>query len=134
SGDVVRFDLAAGSPDFSFGTGSGAFGIRVQGDHTCPAQAMHGSMSGGGTFGQTTKVTHGMAIHCDAGETPNMLEINWAVNKFHMEQLTSASCSNDPNTPPNDKAGFNKISGTGTGRLNGVAATVDFLFTDGGEP
>ena len=85
-------------------------------------------MTGGGTIG-TTSFKHGFVLQCDATDGPNSLEVNWGKgNKFHLETLTSASCS-----PPG--AGFDTYDGAGTGRLNGTAgATAEWTFTDAGEP
>ncbi|MEK7642426.1 MAG: hypothetical protein AAB392_01385 [Patescibacteria group bacterium] len=92
------------------------------------------------------RVTHGFTLHCDKNRLPNRLEVNWAglagakgkyaENNFHLTSLDTASCSDTPNIDsgkPN--ADFDTITGTGTGRFNGVdGATVSFVFTDAGEP
>ncbi|MGH2605895.1 MAG: choice-of-anchor P family protein, partial [Anaerolineales bacterium] len=94
-------------------------------------------MTGGGKFTGGTTVTHGFVLHCDASRTPNNLQVNWGGgNKFHLESLTSASCSDEPvieEAPP--EAGFDTYKGTGSGRFNGVSgATAEWTFTDAGEP
>ncbi len=100
-----------------------------------------GNMTGGGSITDTigtpsTRVTHGFELQCNATQTPNNLEVNWAKGKFHLENLTSASCTDDPKITPNPPAaGFNTYTGKGTGKLNGVSgATIEFTFTDAGEP
>jgi hypothetical protein len=78
-----------------------------------------------------------MELHCDATKVPNNLQINWGKgNRFHLDALTTAGCSDDPaigEAPP--AAGFDTLTGAGTGSYNGVAgATITFTFTDAGEP
>jgi hypothetical protein len=97
-----------------------------------------GRMTGGGSVFESdgTRVTHGMELHCDVADLPNNLEINWAGNRFHLQNLTSAFCYKDPlinaQHPTNI---FNTYVGSGTGDYNGVAgATASFTFTDAGEP
>ena len=105
---------------------------------TVPPEVM-GRMTGGGSVftEDRTRVTHGFELHCDASEVPNNLQVNWDKgNKFHLESLDSARCSDDPKideAPP--VAGFDTYKGKGTGRYNGVSgATIEFTFTDAGEP
>jgi len=76
-------------------------------------------------------------LHCDVTDSPNRLEINWdGGNNFHLENLISASCTDDPNiNSGHPRAPFNTYVGHGTGKLNGVdGATADWTFTDAGEP
>ena len=99
--------------------------------------SLPGRMTGGGSIiSNGLRVTHGFTINCDATKNPQRLEANWDGNRFHLESMTSANCSNDPNINAGQPfAGFNTYTGTGTGRLNGVDdATIDFVFTDAGEP
>jgi hypothetical protein len=99
-----------------------------------------GRMTGGGSIFEAdgTRVTHGFEIHCDITDVPNTLEVNWpAANNFHMDTLTSATCTDDPNIhqQPPKSAPFDTFVGTGTGKLNGVAgASISFTFVDAGEP
>ncbi len=104
-----------------------------------PSGEVKGRMTGGGSVMSTTvgRVTHGFELHCDTTKSPNNLQINWGKgNKFHLESLTTASCSDDPAIVPNPPATpFDTYKGEGTGRLNGVAgATAKWTFTDAGEP
>lgn len=95
-----------------------------------------GRMTGGGTIGNTT-ARHGFELHCDSSVNPNRLEVNWGKgNKFHLETLLTAQCSDDPAIGPNPpSAGFDTYHGTGLGRFNGIAgATIEWTFTDAGEP
>lgn len=106
-------------------------------DEDCPVTA--GRMTGGGSvFAMDgTRVTHGFQLHCDAAELPNNLQVNWGKgNKFHLESLTSATCTDDPAIGPSPPAAsFDTYVGEGTGRYNGVSgATIEFTFTDAGEP
>ena len=96
-----------------------------------------GRMTGGGRMAGSAKVTHGFQLRCDASASPNSLQVNFGKgNKFHLEELTSAACSDNPNIDErNPVAGFDTIVGSGTGRYNGVSgATITFTFTDAGEP
>lgn len=98
-----------------------------------------GRMTGGGSvfMEDATRVTHGFELHCDATMAPNNLLINWdKKNKFRLESLTTAVCSDDPAIDPKKpKASFDTYEGTGMGRYNGVSgATAHWIFTDAGEP
>ena len=92
---------------------------------------------GGGTF----TVTHGKELHCDATQKPNNLEVNWAGNKFHLEQLVKATCIDNPSIisspPPSPHPGpsLDTYTGEGYGRYNGVSgAYAEWSMTDEGEP
>ena len=112
----------------------------------CPAaaEAIDGRMSGGGSVFTPAGVrfTHGFQLHCDVADSPNNLQVNWpkdsgkGSNRFHLESLTSTSCSDDPAiSEGKPAAGFDTYAGSGMGRLNGVSgAMIDFEFTDAGEP
>jgi hypothetical protein len=96
-----------------------------------------GRMTGGGSIiSNGLRVTHGFELNCDATQNPQSLEVNWDGNRFHLEQLVSASCSSNPAIDPGQPAsGFNTYTGSGNGLLSGVSgATIDFVFTDAGEP
>src|SRR3989344_3514419 len=102
--------------------------------------SLPGRMTGGGTI-PVSKTTlegkHGFELHCDPADLPNRLEVNWGKgNKFHLESLTSALCSNDPTLDEEQPvAGFDTYKGEGTGRYNGVSGyTAKWKFTDDGEP
>jgi len=108
---------------------------------TCPLpeEPIQGRMTGGGSVftEDGMRVTHGFTLHCDDSKEPNNLQVNWGKgNKFHLESLDSAFCSDDPNideAPP--VAGFDTYKGVGMGRYNGVSgATAKWIFTDAGEP
>ena len=107
-----------------------------------------GRMTGGGkctatdlVTGEVVAVTHGFELHCDINDLPNNLEINWkdaagTEQRFHLEELTSATCTDDPaidQKPPS--APFDTFIGTGTGSFNGQPDyTISFTFVDAGEP
>jgi hypothetical protein len=108
--------------------------IRIQ---TTQVEVDTRRMTGGGSIPGNSRVTHGFELHCNAGQGPNNLQVNWGKgNKFHLESLTTASCSDDPSiSEAQPVAGFDTYKGTGTGRYNGVAgATAEWTFTDAGEP
>ncbi|MGH2693128.1 MAG: hypothetical protein ACRDHM_11635 [Actinomycetota bacterium] len=96
---------------------------------------VEGRMNGGGELRNSNRVTHGFELHCDAAELPNDLEVNWGRNRFHLETLDTADCSDDALiAPENPNAPFDTFEGTGTGRCNGNPADIDFRLTDNGEP
>jgi len=101
-------------------------------------------MTGGGSIftpieGVSTRVTHGFELHCNKNDDPNRLEINWTANglanNFHLLNLASASCTDDPAIVPNPpNSNFDTYVGTGTGTCNGLPASISFRLTDAGEP
>lgn len=98
-------------------------------------------MTGGGSIfdpagAYTGRTTHGFELHCDLRE-PNNLEINWGPgNRFHLTDLTTANCPDDPTIAPDPPpAGFDTFIGTGVGRFNGAPGyCIAFTLTDAGEP
>jgi hypothetical protein len=95
-----------------------------------------GRMTGGGTIAGTS-VHHGFGLNCDKTKAPNNLEVNWGNGKrFHLVELTSATCSDDPAISEGQPvAGFDTYTGSGTGRYNGTpGATATWVMTDAGEP
>jgi hypothetical protein len=78
--------------------------------------------------------------YCDKSVRPNRLEVNWKdaagkEQRFHLTEMTSASCSDDPTITPNPPdADFDTHDGQGTGRYNGAAgATATWRRQDAGE-
>lgn len=96
--------------------------------------SLPGRMNGGGTVG-SSNVRHGFRLLCDPLGAPQRMEVNWDRNRFHLEMLTSALCSDDPGISEEQPvAGFDTYEGTGSGRCNGQPATISWKFTDAGEP
>ena len=98
-----------------------------------------GRMTGGGSvFKGDLRITHGFELYCQA-ETgpiigPNNLEINFAGNSFHLEELTVGDCSLGPDPKPPD-APISIYNGRGNGRYNGVSGyLISFRLVDAGEP
>jgi hypothetical protein len=122
-------------------TGTDQFGANVTATANATVKVIPtpavGRMTGGGSvFNGTLRVTHGFELHCDASKPPNNLEVNWEGNRFHLENLTSATCIDDPAIRPNPPvAPFDTYIGAGIGNYNGVpGATAKWIFTDAGEP
>jgi hypothetical protein len=104
-----------------------------------------GWMTGGGSifslaYGGDPRITHGFELRCDLRRSN--LQINdHAVGgwDFHLKDLTSAICMDDPAIEPNPPdASFDTFIGEGTGvcRNTGgqsVACVARWIFTDGGE-
>jgi hypothetical protein len=89
-------------------------------------------MTGGGGIA-ASGFRHGFALHCDANDLPNRLEVHWGKRQsFRLKTLTDASCTDDPSVALDGTAGFNTFDGKGTGTLNGAPATAEWTFTDGG--
>jgi hypothetical protein len=96
-------------------------------------------MTGGGSVFTAggMRVTHGFTLQCGApADGPNNLQVNWGGNRFHLETVRTAVCSDNPAiSPEHPVAGFDTYPGTGTGRYNGdPGATAEWTFTDAGEP
>ena len=100
-------------------------------------EELDGRMTGGGKFSPdgVLAVTHGFTLHCNLAK-PNNLQVNWEGNRFHLTELTSAQCTDDPAINPLPRsAPFDTFRGTGIGRYNGKdGAKIDFKLTDAGEP
>ncbi|MCZ7358032.1 MAG: DUF2341 domain-containing protein [Candidatus Methanoperedens sp.] len=132
NGQVSSTPKANDGPNSNIGAESNAI------DHVYSPPEINGRMTGGGSvFNGSMRVTHGFELNCDASTNPNNLEINWDKgNKFHLENLTTASCTDDPAIKPNPpSAGFDTYEGSGTGIYNGVpGASAHWIFTDAGEP
>lgn len=97
---------------------------------------LKGRMTGGGSISASI-VKHGFELSCDTAAGPNNLEVNWGKNnKFQLENLTGAICSDSPVINEGQPvAGFDTYVGTGTGWYNGApGATAVWTFTDAGEP
>ncbi len=136
--NFYRFNIASGVVEVGpIASGGSLFGLCVKGELTA-AKPLPGTMTGGGSVftADGKRVTHGFELQCDKSKNPNSLEVNWGGNRFHLESLTSAACTDDPTIKPNPPAaGFDTYVGKGTGRYNGVTgATAEWTFTDAGEP
>ena len=127
------------------------------GVHPCVPETPHvaGRMTGGGSIflksgdiggAAGTRVTHGFELHCHepTQEANNRLEVNWNQSQFHLDHLTSVECFDTSliQAPPKSSP-IDTLHGLGVGRFSGtfngvtykdVAAKIDFIFTDAGEP
>jgi hypothetical protein len=98
-----------------------------------------GRMTGGGSIftSDGARVTHGFQLRCDTADVPQNLEINWGKgNKFHLNSLTSALCTDNPAIDQGHPgAYFDTYTGKGMGKFNGVSGySVQWTFIDAGEP
>ena len=117
-----------------------------------------GRMTGGGSIflpadavpdDEGLPVRHGFQLHCGTGGGPiedvnNRIELNWGKpnSHFHLYHLTSVRCLDTGIVQAPPEAPIDTMEGTGVGRfsgrlnggdrLNNVAATLEFLLTDGG--
>lgn len=103
-----------------------------------PPSGLHGFMTGGGSIDSSVgRVTHGAHLECVASEGPNNLQVNWPGSHFHLESVSTSSCTNDKRIDPGSPASsFDTIQGAGTGRCDGNqgTATAHWKLTDAGEP
>jgi hypothetical protein len=104
-------------------------------------------MTGGGSifnteYGGDDRFTHGFVVHCTPRNSDNLQVKDHASGvAFHMTNLESAICIDDPAIEPNPPdASFDTFVGQGSGRCNfpndpgnDAPCTVRFTFTDGGE-
>lgn len=143
TGNIYRINISDGMLLTNFTAPPQVFsmaGLAIFGEPTVakPPPKVEGNMTGGGSiFSSSMRVTHGFELKCNASKVPNNLQINWGKgNKFHLEDLTTASCTDDPAIMPKPPmAGFDTYEGNGTGRYNGMpGATAHWIFTDAGEP
>ena len=130
---LSRDDLGTGAQPASFDWLAGAFSFEPEDSPLLP-----GRMTGGGSVFTIdgARVTRGFQIHCDLRE-PNNLEVNWpGGERFHLTDLTSAVCTDSPFIDQLPRsAPFDTFKGTGVGRYkNDHGATIEFEFTDAGEP
>lgn len=111
---------------------------------TCAPPPGNGRFTGGGKVvvsnaivpasGSVT-VTKGFEVDCDMMPAHENLELNWGGNHFHMDLITSASCTLSGIAPNPPTAPVNRIDATGTGSYNGTEGyTVVFTLWDHGEP
>ncbi|HVG98557.1 MAG TPA: hypothetical protein VNK05_16745 [Chloroflexota bacterium] len=102
---------------------------------TPTATPLAGRMTGGGSVFTSAgvRVTHGLTLPCAVdGTVPGgtNLEINAEGDQFHLDALTSVTCT--------QSGAVVTLTGTGTGTWGHggaeAAATIRFTFTDAGEP
>jgi hypothetical protein len=139
SSSVYRINIATGavvttftSTPVTFNAGVAVYGEKTAGGGGVVTGRMNG---GGGVSNGSVRYTFGTQLHCAAATPPNNLEINWGTHKFHLESLTSATCTDNPNITSNPpRVSFDTISGDGTGRCDGAPATITFTLADAGDP
>jgi hypothetical protein len=117
----------------------------------CVAQTVIGGLNGGGrVLTPSGFVTLAFELRCNPADKRGNLEVNWGGNRFHLENVTAATCFLDPSIVGPVRPGrshddgdddhhgaakFNTLQGRGTGRYNNAAgASAFWTFTDAGEP
>ena len=96
----------------------------------------HGRMTGGGKAmgvadGKAVKVTHGFQLRCRTTSVPQRLQVNWSGGgKFHLDELTFASCIETSLDQENPSAPFDTYSA----RVGRDGSYAEWTFTDDGEP
>ena len=123
-----------------------------------------GRMTGNGSvfMADGTRVEYEMDLSCNKLARSEKLDIKWkqpvgqkgrfdengdqseenhADNKksedtqFKLDEVTSVTCYDDAGiSEDKPNAGFDTIVGSGIGRVNGKSATIEWMFTDAGEP
>lgn len=93
-------------------------------------------MSGGGQL--HASLTHAFVLPCTTtqGSPGPKLQLETPKGRFVLTSLGSVTCTADSaeGSPEQPQAGFNTLSGKGTGSCGGVSGVpVDFRFTDEGE-
>ena len=101
-----------------------------------PPSAPKRWMSGGGQL--DAALTHAFVLPCaTAQERPGpKLQVETPKGRFVLTSLSSVTCTAESTegSPEQPQAGFNTLSGRGTGSCGGVSGVpVDFRFTDEGE-
>jgi hypothetical protein len=103
-----------------------------------PPVASKGWMTGGGRINTAAgKMTHGSRLECTATAGPNTLQVNWSGSSFHLKDVLTARCDNGAdgkNLSGNPTAGFDTLTGSGTGLCNGNPVAAQYVLTDNGEP
>jgi hypothetical protein len=102
-------------------------------------EPLPGRMTGGGSIFMPdgTRVTHGFQLRCDRHDPRQNLEVNWGKGKkFHMTDMISVDCRNDPDIDPaHPDTDMDTLTAHVRGRCEGQdGATAIFTFQDAGEP
>src|SRR5262245_38288089 len=100
-------------------------------------QVQGGSMTGGArVLTPSGFVTVALELQCNASDGPNTLDVTAGGNRFRLDTVTSANCTNDATIPSSGHgpAAFDTLQGKGAGKYNGAKATAEWIFTDAGEP
>jgi hypothetical protein len=96
----------------------------------CDVSLTNGKMTGGAA---RNDVKFELDIRCDGSKSK--LDVRWSGGSFALDALTSRFCGDNAALSPGGKAGFDTVSGAGSGKLKGGGtATVSFTFADAGEP
>jgi outer membrane protein assembly factor BamB len=132
---VYRFNLATGAILANYSIGTGSFSVNnviVAPKARRPAGGMSGSALAFSTAPALVK--YEFCLPCDAKNPKAELEIAWGDNRFSLQSLSRAACSDDPSVPSSDNgARFNTLRALGTGSYNGQdGATIQLVFTDTG--
>lgn len=98
---------------------------------------LDGRMTGAGCVvsSESLRVTQGFELRCDAEDERLNFEVNWdSGENFHLLDVTRVHCGVTGSGEALSSAGFDTLSGEGTGLYNGVeGARIVFTLTDSAE-
>ncbi|MDQ3963905.1 MAG: hypothetical protein M3277_08355 [Actinomycetota bacterium] len=90
-------------------------------------------VTGSGVIGTHEAELSGLMLHCDLRRRPNHLTVRWGDNRFDLDLMMDATCSDSSGR--STAAGFDTHRGMAVGRFNGTpGAVITWTFVDKGEP
>lgn len=117
-------------------------GVDDDGDGMVDGQdpdCIRGQVAARGTVASSaTAASFSTIFNCSAGASTRPFYVRWKTSSsqdmlFQKSSVTSASCSNDPNINPTPSPGFDTITGTSEGTINGTTpARAEYTLTDRG--
>jgi hypothetical protein len=100
-----------------------------------PSRSPAAKLAGQGTFGpgRAEVQLKRMRLHCAQDQRPNRMRLVSGANRFDLDFVLQASCTDDPAVANSPSAAFDTHRGKGIGRLNGIpGAVVEWSLVDGG--
>ena len=128
-------------PGDGTGTAAGIEGIIADCGGEEPPEEDDRFMTGGGNVNlggkgkNAERYTWGFAIRCDGSGENFQFNDHKGKNNFHLESITSVTCTDAGGDPSPPDASFDTLTLVGDGRLNGASGTpIVVTLTDAGEP